>query len=370
MRSRTLALFSLLLTVGAFSAEAATLKVVNFGAMCNGTHNDTANIQAAFNAAATGDLIEFPSGTCLYSNTLGLNTKSMLEIYGAGKNSTKLKGANPLLSAIRVINGFDIEFRDLQVTVPTASTRSGDPNTAGFYVAGGDTINFFRVKVDRVASAGIVADGVTHFGVYDSEIRNTLADGVHITGGSYSATISRNTAVNTGDDSFACVGYGTVINHYVGFYDNTSTDSQASGSTAEGCEFVEIHRNIFTRSRVSGIRVNSNAFWSTGRVNEVDVRWNTIDTAPIGDKVNHSGIIVFSDNQVVERVHVRDNTILNPQAWSAVRLYGSSGGIVRNSEIERNAVWGGTGITDCISLEGNYSNILVQNNSYNLGGCF
>lgn len=352
------------------SIGAATLKVVNFGAKCNGSTNDTASIQATFNAASSGDLIEFPSGTCVYSNTMSLNNKLHLEIYGAGKNSTKLKGTNPSKSAIRIIDGNDVKFRDLQVTVPSASSRSGSPNTTGFYILRGQNINFYRVKVEKVASAGILANGVTYIGVYDSEIRNTLADGIHITGGSYSATISRNTAYNTGDDSYACVGYGSVINHYVGFYDNTSTNSKASGATAEGCEFVEIHRNVIKSSRVSGIRVNSNTPWLTGRVNEVDVRWNTIDFCPTGDLVNHSGILVYSDNQVVERVHVRDNSIRYPGAWSAVRLYGSNGGIVRNSEIERNTVVGGSNITDCIAVQGNYSNIFVNANTRNGGSCF
>lgn len=342
--------------------NSSTLRVTDFGAQCNGTSDDTAEIQAAFNSAQVGDFVEFPPGTCVYSNTLNLSSKTNVQVYGAGMNNTVLKSVNVAKSAFRVINGQGIYIQDLQLQAPGATTRSADPSTSGFYVQGGNDVNFSRVKVDRVASVGIFVNGGMYVRIFDSEVRNTLADGIHVTGGSYSVTVSRNTVVSTGDDSFSCVGYGTTINHYVGFFDNSSTSSGASGVTVEGCEFVEVHRNTIASSRASGVRIASWIVWPTGRVNEVEVRWNVISNSPTGDTQNHHPILVATDNQLVEQVHIRDNTINWPRSWTVARLYGINGGLVRNSQVERNTVWSGYSVTDCVVLQGATSNIWVNGN--------
>src|ERR671936_2530287 len=67
---------------------AATLRVVDYGARCDGSTNDWAAIQAAINAANAGDLIEFPAGWCAFSGNIFISSRSNLELYGAGMPNT------------------------------------------------------------------------------------------------------------------------------------------------------------------------------------------------------------------------------------------------------------------------------------------
>ena len=64
--------------------------VLAYGALCNGSHNDYAGIEAAITAAsATGGIVLFPSGTCDIGTQLTV-TSSHVILVGAGLNSTKL----------------------------------------------------------------------------------------------------------------------------------------------------------------------------------------------------------------------------------------------------------------------------------------
>lgn len=59
----------------------------DFGALCNGTHNDTANIQAALN---TGARVHLPTGSCLVTNALTITTTGQ-SVYGDGITRTVIQ---------------------------------------------------------------------------------------------------------------------------------------------------------------------------------------------------------------------------------------------------------------------------------------
>jgi hypothetical protein len=64
--------------------------VITVSTPCNGTVDDSANIQNAINLAAqTGGVVQLPSGTCLLANTLTMQSNVVLQ--GAGKDTTTLK---------------------------------------------------------------------------------------------------------------------------------------------------------------------------------------------------------------------------------------------------------------------------------------
>jgi len=77
-----------------------TVDAADFGALCNGSHDDTAAIQAALN---TGKRVHIATGTCVVSNALTISTLGQ-SLYGDGPNSTiLLVQASFNLSALGVI---------------------------------------------------------------------------------------------------------------------------------------------------------------------------------------------------------------------------------------------------------------------------
>jgi hypothetical protein len=59
--------------------------VTDYGATCNGSTDDAADIQAAINAVANGGIVQFPAGTCLISTDIRVeNNDITLQGYGGG----------------------------------------------------------------------------------------------------------------------------------------------------------------------------------------------------------------------------------------------------------------------------------------------
>lgn len=98
-----MATLTLLLTVGmAFSAKAVVdpnapstwVNVLDYGALGNGTHDDTTNIQAAINAVpSTGGKVFFPRGTYMLNrSTTSVDTPYMYNLLLKNKTNVVLEG--------------------------------------------------------------------------------------------------------------------------------------------------------------------------------------------------------------------------------------------------------------------------------------
>ena len=104
-----------------------TVSVKDFGAVGDGTTNDTAAIQAALN---TGNSVYFPKGTYVISSAL--TPISNQKIYGAGQQNTIISQTSASSNGFTIINKSFVELRDMTVQ-NTASTPTGK----GIYIQGG-----------------------------------------------------------------------------------------------------------------------------------------------------------------------------------------------------------------------------------------
>lgn len=78
------------------------INVLDFGAVGNGTTDDTAAIQAAINSlASTGGIVYLPSGTYKVSSALVMATTG-ITLLGANRNSTIISGSNATQNIIEI----------------------------------------------------------------------------------------------------------------------------------------------------------------------------------------------------------------------------------------------------------------------------
>ena len=78
------------------------INVLDFGAVGNGTTDDTAAIQAAINSlSSTGGIVYLPSGTYKVSSALVMNTTG-ITLMGANRNSTIISGSNATQNIIEI----------------------------------------------------------------------------------------------------------------------------------------------------------------------------------------------------------------------------------------------------------------------------
>jgi hypothetical protein len=137
------------------------LWVSNYGAVGDGVTNDTAAIQACFNAATTGSVIRFPRGTFLVSATLIY--PGNIAIVGAGdsdsgtviKVSASANLSTPVLACSDWYNnsttcGNPVEIRDIQI--------NGNGGTTGTGAHGLVAMNYYSI-FERISINNVTGDG-------------------------------------------------------------------------------------------------------------------------------------------------------------------------------------------------------------------
>ncbi len=147
----------------AIAAQAANYDVKAFGAKGDGTTNDTAAFQAAYNAAsatARGDVVTIPAG--IYKvGTITLNSGNNVVIQGLGRGSVLV----PLTSSTTVFSnsastGYmnTIEFRDLTID---GSSYAGVNSAIGMNIVSAINIRVYNVMCNNVFEC-VVFDRVTN----------------------------------------------------------------------------------------------------------------------------------------------------------------------------------------------------------------
>lgn len=188
--------------------------VTKFGAVPNDGRDDTAAIQQALDSLRPGDSLVFPEGQYDYASSLQLKVP---EVALWGKGAT-LHGTNPASQAL-IVRADKVSVYGFTLTAETDQRRSA-AETARLVVYGADSkAGFVSGTVFRgnkiqpggggssSSSAGILLSRAKNFTVADNVVERTLADGIHVSGGSNNGRVINNTVKETGDDMIAVVSY-------------------------------------------------------------------------------------------------------------------------------------------------------------------
>lgn len=130
------------------------LSVKSYGAVGDGTTNDTAAVQAAIDAApSTGAVIWFPAGTYKLV-TSALTLKSNLTLLGAGTLSSIIHQTTTTVSALVGVDVNNVTIKDLQLQGPA----SGSGN--GIVLTRSSNANVHYIRMDGVYIRQFGNDGV------------------------------------------------------------------------------------------------------------------------------------------------------------------------------------------------------------------
>lgn len=196
------------------------LSVTDFGARPDDDSDDAPAITAAIAAAKTGQWIVFPPGRYIQSKSISVN-KMGVALWGQGAT---LHATNPSDQAI-LLRADETKVYGFTLTAVT-ETRKSEPWNTRICANGYDTTKgYIRgvviqgnsvIAADRspggplsngAAAAGIAVVGVRDFTIANNFVERTLADGIHVTGGSQNGRILDNKVKETGDDMIAVVSY-------------------------------------------------------------------------------------------------------------------------------------------------------------------
>lgn len=323
---------------------ALTSTVVGVQAAHSAPPDETAALQAQFDGLRPGDSVRLEPRTYFHAGVLRITVPG-IRIDG---NGATLAATNAATSAVQ-IDAPGVSLSGVTLSAPTDGPRGGGLDEHKLVVAG-DGVSVTDVTVDGSAAAGVFVDGAHQFRLTGVTVRDTLADGIHMTNGASEGIVDRPRTERTGDDGVAVVSYGT---------DDPCRGITVTGAVVEGTRWgrgisVVGGRDVTVRdiavARTSGAGVyiaSEGAPYFTGSVAGVRVAGGTITGANTDPAVVHGAVLVYAGRagQAVTDVTVSDFTITatTPTAQRNVAVMAAPGRVdgirfdriqLRNSDLQ------------------------------------
>jgi hypothetical protein len=272
----------------------APLTPEQYGAIGDGVHDDTAALQRALDAASAWRPLELPAGT-VFAHSAVLYVRVGGEV---------VEGSGTLLATAEATSSVWVEANRVTlegITVATSTTtqRWSAWEQMGLRLDGHSGAVIRDVTVTGSAAAGIYVGGADHFLLDHDTVRDTRADGIHMTGGASDGTVIDPTTVATGDDGVAVVSYGSDATPC---HDITVTGAHVEGTTGgRGMSVVGGSHITYTRFEVddsdaAGVYVAAeSAPYFTEAPVDVTISDGIIRGANTDPTIDHGAVLVVSE---------------------------------------------------------------------------
>lgn len=264
-----------------------------YGARGDGTTDDTAALQRAFDSAPARSTVLL-AGTYAHGDVLHLRTAG-LHVTGPGT----LLASNESRSSVWI--EADNVLVDGGLTIRTAHTtqRWSAWEQMGLRINGHQGITLRNVTVDGAAAAGVYVGGqASGFTLDHVTVLNSRADGIHMTDGSHDGQVISPTTVMTGDDGVAVVSYGQ---DGAPCHDITVTSPRVLGTTwgrglsvVGGTRVTETNIDV-ERTDAAGVYIAAEGDpWYTAAPQDVSVTGGRIVGANTDTGIDHGAVLVMS----------------------------------------------------------------------------
>jgi hypothetical protein len=296
----------------------------------------TAALQAMFNnlqpgATLTLDRRVYPHG--------GVVTITVPNVHIEGNGAT-LAATNDLTSSVQ-IRANDVSVSNLNLTAPIGGPRYSGLEQQKLYVHG-DGIRLNDITITGSAAAGVLLEGASNFVLDRVTVRDSRADGIHMTRGSNHGQVNNPLTERTGDDGVAVVSYGPKF----GVNDLPCRNITIESPVVNGTTFghgvtVRGGENITYRNvQVSGtsgagvfIDTEGDPFFLQS-VNGATVVGGTVTAANTTPRDAAGALVAYGENPdvVTGNVTLSDLTIVNTSesAQSNIAVVIANGGAVSN----------------------------------------
>ncbi len=281
--------------VAPVSLPANAMRPESFGARGDGSTDDTAALQKAFDSAPAGAPVYLTPGRSYpHANVLHLRVPG-LHVTGAGV----LLATSESRSSVWIES--DNVLVDGGVVIRTARTtqRWSAWEQMGVRVVGHQGVVLRGIVVDGSAAAGIyIGNQASQFVLDQVTVRNTRADGIHMTMGAHDGQVISPTVANTGDDGVAVVSYSS---DGAACHDITVKAPRVLGTTwgrglsvVGGTRITETDIDV-ERTSAAGVYVASEGSpWYTAAPQSVSIAGGSISGANTDAGVDHGAVLVMS----------------------------------------------------------------------------
>lgn len=276
-RSRSMTLGAAILSksdppASARSAGRAVFSVTDYGAKGDGMTDCTAAIRMTLERAAqVGGTVLVPRGRYLYGDTLPL--RHDVTVVGVPGSSLVAKSER---QALRIV-GDNVTLRGLGLRSDAVDRKEASHAHA---IAATDAANLLieDCSITGANAAGIYLERCRNFVVRNNTVVRTLADTIHMTGGSANGIVSGNTCLHGGDDGVAVVSYVSqrAICRNISIVGNIISGGNARGIAVSGGTNVRIWRNRVSDTKWAGVYLASEDSYNTYGTSDISVEDNEL----------------------------------------------------------------------------------------------
>jgi hypothetical protein len=294
--------------------------VTSFGAVADGTTDNAAAIQNAFNAAKSSQCtVLIPAGTFAYSGTLtadgiaitGVGAASILKALDAGNEALTMTGSGGSVSNLHLEG--------------TGTARLTTYQSAMIWINGAQNFTVRNMLIDGGSCVGIYDAGGQNGVIENNTVENTLADSITNTNGASGIIVRQNRVINSGDDDFSNNSYngdGNTVHDITVEWNTAIGNANGRGLEVSGGSNITFNENyVDNTDGYADVYISSESEWNTQSVSQVTVSGNTlVDSGP-----NQGSIIVYNSepgSQTISNVTIQVNQIVSP-AWIPVQIAGS-----------------------------------------------
>ena len=265
-----------------------------YGAVGDGVTDDQTALQAALNALVPGATLYIGPGRT-YAHSGQLLTPTTVNGYTIGGGG-RLLATNLNNSALRV-RGNNVTIQGITVE-KTASTTRTDPYESQLLVCDGcQDLRLIEVEAIGGSATGMFLTRLNRFLVARCRVENTLADGIHMTGGSQNGLVLDPRVRLAGDDGVSVVSY-------------------VAGSDGGMCKFIDV---------INPVVLGSKAGRGVTCVGGEDIRF----------------INIFTDDTFAAGVYIASETYGGNTIYAVARVLVSGGTVRRaNRNTDPNGVAG------------------------------
>ena len=324
--------------------------ITSYGAVGNGSTDNTTAINKAFAAAAAASpkcSVEIPAGTFNYSNQLNMNG---ITVFGLGSTSI-LNSTNTNASAI-TMQGSGPSLSNL-VILGTGTTRTAGSAQSMIWVQNASNFTVNNILIDGGSCTGVWDNGSSNGVIENVTVHNTLADSITNTNGANNVTVQNNLVYNSGDDGYSNNSYSTDSNQVNNITEkqNTFLSGNARGMECSGCKQTTFTGNyIDNTSGYSDIWIASeDGAYVTQAVSAITVTGNTL----VHGGPNQGAIEYWSTTSgqnSISNVTVNGNQWYNTTTFTANQVTGNgtlSGITIQNNNAYINPVSFGSAPSNC-----------------------
>ncbi|MCO7220213.1 glycosyl hydrolase family 28-related protein, partial [Klenkia sp. PcliD-1-E] len=275
------------------------------GAVGDGTTDDSAAIQAAFDRAGVGDVVMLPAGsTFAHSRVLTLRSAGVTLTGGGTLRATREATSSLTIAAPGVtVSG-------ITLTISGTSRRWDAYEQQRLRLDGATGAVVRDVVVDGSAAAGVYVGGGTSGFLLDRvTVENTRADGIHITQGSSDGRVLSPVIRDVGDDGVAVVSYrqdGAPSARITITSPSVDGSTGGRGVSVVGGTDVDITGIDVRNTYGAGVYLAAEGGWGTTGVARVRVSGGTITNANDDTAIDHGSVLVYNGttDQLVSDVTV------------------------------------------------------------------